>query len=952
MKRKNFKAIFFIPALILTGILFSQCKQEKDTRWDEDFSYQPVAERPALEVSYTDSSRTAFQILAEEYQLTGQLEKPHLLTGAGSREWLWMEIEDSEGTVWSTRNSPEPSRINLYRRGPYFSEIHWFDLQVATPDGTVAPLKGDLALYCYPEKMLAEVTWHGTGDFDAKELRVKGIAPASFSCESFKEGVKQPFHFPVFGEEEPLPDTAFTLHEGETSVTYNARKGYYSVGSVTSGSFQKEFYETPNLYETVAFSLKNDSTPRKIYICHESVVGGCIVEGGMVLDEGGHPLPVTVQVSKNFAGEKEEKFYNPEDTPFSETFFPLYLDPGEEHTLTSYHLYQNWGRHMTKHWSSLGAWMDYFHSSTGVTETTCYVPFKFAGLGGVSIADFRAMSQKTYWRGQPQHDNIAGHSFLNFYDGEKWQHLKYESTVYRSTGPNWFDIQLNYISSDGSIKATADIWETPQSDELRSFFNVRYEVLKPLSIADAQANFRFLSITSAIQRLRYNRFAATGTGIQEIDFEKSPFPFRGVDLPSENAFLAVLGDSIRNRGSNGIVIRRFSGPGNTGPAASLQTGKYLERFQGDTEKGTRLLLVPDTENLELKKGDVFEIDGFWLPYGARDNAEAPRREAVRYANGLPEVTACPQGTVLSHLPVKIKAENNRARFSIKGGKDYIPVIITGLSKFRYPRIWKKEGDEWRLLSHARNSAHDGYQVFCDEAGDFGAVFLVHSDSNEQELKVQVGEPVDEPEKIKIEAVTAAEGTKIPPVRFASPFSEDQFQILFPIFESTPALDWKASEGSSLWLESVEGAWRRGGRITPNNQDVDLEYWWQNDEAGLQHEPQALLIDLEGTAFEDETGERTFVFKNGAWEKIPATGEEKVPGTGIIAVQSADGEKLLCMAWPNAIYCLRKEGTKVGVALDPVDFPLTKRYHLRGKIYLFEGGREVLLDRIRKEQNVL
>ncbi len=145
-----------------------------------------------------------------------------------------------------------------------------------------------------------------------------------------------------------------------------------------------------------------------------------------MLDKDGHPMPLVVQVSKNFAGEKEEKFYNPRDTPFSETYFPLYLEPGERTTLTSLHLYQNWGRHMTKHWSSLGAWMDYFHSSTGVTETTCYVPFKFAGIGGVSIADFRAMSQETFWSGQPQHDNLAGHSFLSFYDGQNWQHAKYE----------------------------------------------------------------------------------------------------------------------------------------------------------------------------------------------------------------------------------------------------------------------------------------------------------------------------------------------------------------------------------------------------------------------------------------------------------------------------------------------------------------------------------------------
>lgn len=129
--------------------------------------------------------------------------------------------------------------------------------------------------------------------------------------------------------------------------------------------------------------------------------------------------------------------------------------------------------------------MDYFHSSTGVTETTCYVPFKFAGLGGVTIADFRAMSQECFWVDQPQHDNLAGHSFLSYYDGKDWIHPVYTGTVYRSTGPNWYDIGLRYLTSDGKIKVTADIFETPQNDELRSYFKVRYEVLQRLEIADA-----------------------------------------------------------------------------------------------------------------------------------------------------------------------------------------------------------------------------------------------------------------------------------------------------------------------------------------------------------------------------------------------------------------------------------------------------------------------------------
>ncbi len=158
----------------------------------------------------------------------------------------------------------------------------------------------------------------------------------------------------------------------------------------------------------------------------------------------------------------------------------------------------------------------------------------------------------------------------------------------------------------------------------------------------------------------------------------------------------------------------------------------------DGKEDTRLLLVPDVEKLELQAGDVFEINGFWLPYGSRDDAETPRRETATYGMDAPRVTSCTEGTVLSDLPVKIRAHENRAEFTIKGGKDLLPVVVTGLTDWKYPRIWRKEKDRWRLLSHARNTDHDGYQVFSEANGTFGAVFLVGSDENEQTLRVSVG----------------------------------------------------------------------------------------------------------------------------------------------------------------------------------------------------------------------
>ena len=920
--------------LMLGLALLVACGPGGEDQWSEDFRHQPLATRPDLEVNYTDGERTAFQILAEDYHWTGQLRTPHLLTDDQGKELLWMEFTDEEGRIYSTRNFTGSSRINLYRRGPYFCEIHWFDMQPAGEGGEPVPLKGDLTLFCYPEKVLAEVAWHGTGDFLAQKLEVKGIAPQSLSCESFSEGVKQVFRFPLFGEEDPLPDEAFTLIEGEVPLKYNARKGYYEVGTITSSSFQEQFYDFPNRYETATFRIRNDDTPRKIYIGHKSVAGGGIVEGGVVLDAEGHPMPLLVQVSKNFDGEKEEKFYNPLDTAFSETYFPLYLEAGESMTLSSLHLYQNWGRHMTKHWSSLGAWMDYFHSSTGVTETTCYVPFKFAGIGGVAIADFRAMSQEAFWKGQPQHDNLAGHSFLSFHDGEQWQHSKYESTDYRSTGPNWYDIQMNYTSADGSVGISADIWETPQVDELRSFFKVRYEVLKPLVIEDATERFRFLTVTSAIQRLRFTRVAASGLEPQEIDFSKS-MPLKGHPLPGENAFLAVYGDHTRERGSNAIIIRSFSGPDGIGPAASLQAGPYLERFEGDQEGDTRLFLAPDTDRLELEPGDVFEIDGYWLPYGPLDQVKTPEKETVLYANDRPKVLSCKKGTVLEELPVWIRADNNRAEFTLEGGRDLLPVMVTGLTDWKYPRIWKKEGKNWRLLSHARNSAHDGYQVFCAEDGSYGAAFLVHSDEKPVHLKVSAGRNTREEARLTLEK----DGSRIT--------TGEGIRLSYPMASEGQEIRWKESEGNSLWFESREEGWLRGGRINPNQDDLDLEYWWQNSREGVVHDPPRFIMETAGTAFEDPEGERTWILTGGEWKQAQGKGVSETSGTAAIALADAAGERFLCMAWPRSAR-IHYGQSSPGIAIDPVEFSMGHRYHIRGKIFIVEGSLEVLKDRIDKE----
>ena len=102
---KKLRLLMCVGLAGFTVLQFScSSKQEKDVAlWQEDFQYQPIAARPQLEVTYTDSSRTAFEIAAQEYNLVGQLRKPHMLVNkTDSAPWLWIEMEDAAGVKYST----------------------------------------------------------------------------------------------------------------------------------------------------------------------------------------------------------------------------------------------------------------------------------------------------------------------------------------------------------------------------------------------------------------------------------------------------------------------------------------------------------------------------------------------------------------------------------------------------------------------------------------------------------------------------------------------------------------------------------------------------------------------------------------------------------------------------------------------------------------------------------
>ncbi len=801
---------------VATILLTATCciAQENAMAWQDDFKHQPVGARPKIEARYVDARRTGLDIWAQRYRMivdikseagqkirklqVGQSEE--LLVGDGA----FVTITDACGKSYSSLFAKSASRINIYRRGPYYIETHWLDVELVDADGAVAPIKGEIVFYSYPEKTHVAVILHVTKAIEIKNAKIafdfnaqtcaspasndyadrvrvnefcllkrannaptcaliypvphgvddvsiekidRGVRVSSFiyndeahdsKTTTWNEGDKPAVYFELLPldksevseemecEVTPLLASAISAQTGK-SLGYNPIRGCYTIQSDFEGDFNYYFYKAPNQYEPIAFSIDNNDIHRKVYILHEARKPMGSVECGALLDENCNMLPIMVQISKNFYCELEEPFYNPGDPPFSETIFPLYLKPDEQRKLTSLHLHQNWGNHPLKQFSSLGAWMDYYHMSTGVTETTCYVPFMFAGLNGVSIADFRPMSQKM-WTSQPQHDNVAGHSFLSYKDeNDKLHFIEYFNTTFRSTGPNWADMSMGYISDDGKVKVTIDVFEIPQLDELRNFLHIRVDFLNKLEVKDGNIseNLRLLKIDSWVQRMRYTKVAYGGpTGnatIVPIRLNDS-FTLNAAPLPKQNGWAAVYPDE---RGANAYIVRRFDGKiggESVAPGISL-----IGKKDGNTE----LYLVPITKADEINADDYIDMDIVLMPYGSGEADEKPAAKcAMDFGLNAPKITEITAGTKISDFPTRLALDDKgRAEFKLTGGINVIPIIIERAKNYSSLRLYNIDGKK-KLVDLSYQGGKDGYQVFAKDDGTFGTVFLIDTNGKE------------------------------------------------------------------------------------------------------------------------------------------------------------------------------------------------------------------------------
>ena len=124
---------------------------------------------------------------------------------------------------------------------------------------------------------------------------------------------------------------------------YDAIRGIYTF-DVDSAGFNGPYFQYPNKYYNVKFTVKGGEEDRKIYVLSSSDSTGCL-ECAVLLDGREMLLPIPIQVGKNFSEAKlERNRWNIDDAMYCEAILPLVVNAGEEYSYTIANLYQNWGQ--------------------------------------------------------------------------------------------------------------------------------------------------------------------------------------------------------------------------------------------------------------------------------------------------------------------------------------------------------------------------------------------------------------------------------------------------------------------------------------------------------------------------------------------------------------------------------------------------------------------------------
>lgn len=549
-------------------------------------------------------------------------------------------------------------------------------------------------------------------------------------------------------------------------VGYDPIRGIYVIDIGGPGTFNPPYYSQQNRYYSAEIVVRSPDD-RTIYLMTRTGAGS--MECSVLTSKKNVLIPIPVSVCKNFSeAAGERNLYNLDDDDYSESFFPLTLKANSKHELTVVNLYQNWGHYPLKQISSIQFRAPYYHLSTGVTESNCILPWfetKRTGIG--TLPDFRAMSAPL-WETQPQRNSGGAHTWLEYTDADgNYSAAENYADFIDSYGPTYADVTMENLSYDGRIKATYTHMEMPQTDENRTYYEIKYEVLEEIKIKDFKNDFTFYAVTD-------NEPAKTAD-------------YRQIGYLNENNECVTTASNLEDGtvkeyilGNDHPYFSMFDMPYDASPDGYTNVAflVYNSKFIINGEENNASFVIINSYNkidlsldlgeITLKAGDSFTINAILMPWGSHESD---------YTDGDVNVRAVRENTILNPLTIssetdtviesvyvpKVRSTDGlTATFTLKDGYNNVAVRAYGFTKLTVPTLYEFIDNEWvkvEISSSAKpdNSGYyhyfDGYMVHYDGDGTYSYSFVTDMENGkERTFKLDLSEDVNSlPASGKLEA---------------------------------------------------------------------------------------------------------------------------------------------------------------------------------------------------------
>ncbi|MBR6535538.1 MAG: hypothetical protein IKT65_08155, partial [Clostridia bacterium] len=294
---------------------------------------------------------------------------------------------------------------------------------------------------------------------------------------------------------------------------------------------------------------------------------------------------------------------------------------------------------------------------------------------------------------------------------------------------------MEYLSDDGRIKVEYKHAELPQTDETRTYYEIKMTVLQDVSFNDFKKDFSFVSMNG--RHVFYTKLSYLDENGQVVtkDLSKSNAPDEYIKL-SQNApfFCYYLRDGDSTEVVNMALIVKNSSITVNG---EKYEGNFILKnsFTGGLNLGALTLDLGETT---LKKGDVLTLNLVLLPWGGYDETKIDSVLNVRQDSCIsPYALDVKVGNDISQefLPC-VMADNGSAEFAISGGDNVAVVRVYGFTSYEKPEIYELTNGEYTKYDVSKKEDFEGYQVYLDEDGTYSFAFAIDmSSSNARVFKI-------------------------------------------------------------------------------------------------------------------------------------------------------------------------------------------------------------------------